>query len=82
MAAEKKAKAEHEAAVKKARAEKIARKPLPDGVERSAEHKAPASNLKEIVLFDLCVICLLCCSCLKFSSPICFTFFCNISNTA
>ena len=34
-----------------ARAEKIARKPLPEGVVRSPELKAPASNLKEIVLF-------------------------------
>ena len=34
-----------------ARAEKIARRPLPEGVVRSPELKAPASNLKEIVLF-------------------------------
>ena len=34
-----------------ARAEKIARKPLPAGVNRSPDHKAPASNLKEITLF-------------------------------
>ena len=34
-----------------ARAEKIARQPLPDGVDRSPYLKAPASNLKEIVLF-------------------------------